>query len=392
VRVGRWALSSLVASAAFAAPSALAAPPFQDLGVPAGPLTRVTIGNELSCQVQHSGDTALEFFPSAAAPGDCGTFIAAGGTLYAPAFSTHDGSAASSVGATTPFTAVSQTPVSGSGAADSARTVVTVADAGSLKITQTDSYVAGEESYRTDVAIRNNGAATASVILYHAGDCYLQNTDAGFGFTDPPNNGVGCSANPNNTPPGRIEEFVPISPGNKFTEDGFSTVWSQIGAKAPFPDTCAHCGDMVDNGAGISWSIDVPAGAQVTRSHYTTFSPTGRAGPPPSSPPATPPVQGPAGNPLGLPTPSGCIDRRKWSFKLHHARGHPVVEVDIFINNRFTRVESGANVRKLTLKKLPVGKFVVRLVATQDSGAQLISQRTYKGCKKSKPTTRRGHR
>jgi hypothetical protein len=392
MRAARWALYSLVCGAAFAAAPALAAPPFQDLGVPGGPLTRVVVGNELSCQVQHTGDTSLEFFPAAAAPGDCGTFIASGGTLYAPAFSTHDGTATGSLGATTPFAAVSQTAVTGSGGADSPRTVVTVADAGTLRITQTDSYVAGEESYRTDIAIKNNATAPASVIVYRAGDCYLQNTDAGYGFTDPPNNGVGCAENPNNTPPGRIEEFVPISPGNKFSEDGFSTIWGQIGAKAPFPDTCAHCGDSIDNGAGISWNVDVPPGATVVRSQYTTFSPTGRAGPPPSAPASTPPVQGPEGNPLGLPPARGCVDRRKWSFKLHHAPGHPVVEVDIFINNRFTRVVTGRDIKKLTLKKLPQGKFDVRLVATQDSGAQLISQRTYKGCKKSKPRTRRGHR
>jgi hypothetical protein len=48
-------------------------------------------------------------------------------------------------------------------------------------------------------------------------------------------------------------------------------------------------------------------------------------------------------------------------------------------------------VARLTLKKLPLGRFLVRIVATQDSGAQLISQRKYTGCRKSKPTTRRGH-
>src|SRR3954447_22195763 len=93
LRVGRWVLLTVVVSAAFVAPPALAAPPFQDLGVPAGPLTRVIVGNELSCQVEHTGDTSLEFFPSGAVPGDCGTFVASGGTLYAPAFSTHDSTA-----------------------------------------------------------------------------------------------------------------------------------------------------------------------------------------------------------------------------------------------------------------------------------------------------------
>ena len=381
---------------ALTAPAALAVTPFQDEGVEAGPLTHVAVGNELSCNVQHSGDTALEFFPSSATPGDCGTFLVAGGALYAPDFAGHPGSAASGIGDRTPFTPVSQSAVTGAGSAGDPRKIVTVVIAGptGLELTQTDTYVAGEESYRTDVAIKNTTGTAQSVILYRAGDCYLQNTDAGFGFTQPDINAVGCAANANNTPAGRIEEWVPITGGNNFTEDIFTAVWSQIASHNPFPDTCAHCGDVVDNGAGLSWSVDIPARATVTRSHYTTFSPTGAAGPPPSAPAPTPPVTGPAGNPLGLPAPPprGCIDTRKFSFKLHHARGHPVVEVDIFIDNRFTRVVTGRDVKKLTLKRLPIGKFVIRLVATQDSGAQLISQRKYKGCKKSRPSTRHGHR
>jgi hypothetical protein len=394
--VRRW-LVNLAATAAVVlvfAPAAGAIPPIQDAGVPAGPLSHVVIGNELSCQVQHTGDTSLEFFPSAGMPGDCGTLLFAGGTLFAPDFSNHSGSAASSIGASTAFTPVSQTGVTGSGAAGDPRKVVTVVTAGAsgLQVTETDSYVPGEESYRTDIAIRNTGGAQQSVILYRSGDCYLQNTDRGFGFSDPATKSVGCSANANNTPPNRIEEWVPITGGNNFTQDSYSSVWAQIGAHTPFNDACTKCAEMTDNGAGISWSIDVPAGATVTRSHFTTFSPTGVAGPPPSAPAATPPVVGPEGNPLGLPAPHGCVDRRKFSFKLHHAPGHPVVEVDIFINNRFTRVVTGRNIKKLTLTRLPIGKFKVRLVATQDSGSQLISQRTYKGCRKSRPTTRHGGR
>jgi hypothetical protein len=384
---------AIVGAALATAPPALAAPPFQDEGVPAGPLTHVAIGNELSCTVEHTGDTSLEFFPSGATPGDCGTFLVAGGALYAPDFANHGGTATGGLGAFTPFTPVSQSGVTGSGASGDPRKVVTVATAGAtgLQITETDSYVAGEESYRTDVAVHNTTGATQDVVLYRAGDCYLQNTDAGFGFADPATKSVGCAANPNNSPPNRIEEWVPITGGNNFTEDGFSTVWSQIGAHTAFPDTCAHCGDMVDNGAGISWTMTVPAGGTVTRSHFTTFSPTGVTGPPPSAPPATPPVTGPQGNPLGLPTPHGCVDTRKFKFKLHHAPGHPVVEVDIFINHRFTRAVTGRDIKKLTLTKLPIGKFLVRLVATQDSGSQLISQRKYVGCRKGRAHTQHGH-
>ena len=60
--------------------------PFMDIAS-AGPLNHVWIGNELSCQVQHVADgTTHEFYPPGTIPGDCGTFIAMSGTLYAPDF------------------------------------------------------------------------------------------------------------------------------------------------------------------------------------------------------------------------------------------------------------------------------------------------------------------
>src|SRR5215210_2781656 len=155
---------------------AAAAVPNQDIAS-AGPLTNVILGNELSCQVAHTGDAQLELYPSSTRPGDCGTFVAVGGTLYAPNFAAHDGSAATgSLGTFTPFTPVSQTPVSGAGDGGSPFSVTTVADAGTtgLRLTQVDSYVVGQESYRTDVTIQNTGAAASAGIIYRAGDCYLQ--------------------------------------------------------------------------------------------------------------------------------------------------------------------------------------------------------------------------
>ena len=56
--------------------------PSQEI-VSAGPLTSVTLGNELGCQVAYRGDARLELFPASAKPGDCGTFVFAAGTLFA---------------------------------------------------------------------------------------------------------------------------------------------------------------------------------------------------------------------------------------------------------------------------------------------------------------------
>jgi hypothetical protein len=42
----------------------------------------------------------------------------------------------------------------------------------------------------------------------------------------------------------------------------------------PFANMCA-CGTSLDNGAGVGWSVTVPAGGATTVSQYTTFSPQG---------------------------------------------------------------------------------------------------------------------
>lgn len=381
------ALAAAIAVVAAGATGAYASVPSQDIGNPTAPLTKIAIGNDLSCQLQHAGDTTFEFYPPGATPADCGTFIAVGGTLFAPDFANHDGTATGNLGTYTPFTAVSQSPITGTGTASSPRSITTVADAGStgLRLTEIDTYINGQESYRTDVTIANSGGGAASGVIYRAGDCYLQDTDNGYGFAGSPNGAVGCAANPNNTPPGRIEQWVPVTGGNAFTEDGYSDVWGKIGAQTPFANDCVHCADQVDNGAGLSWNFTVNPGQSVTFAHYTTFSPTGRAGPPP------PPIEGPAGNPLGLPSNHRCIDTRKWKFKLHHPSNDRIKDVQVFINGKKKVHKTGSNINRLTLKKLPKKKFRVKIIATRASGVESISKRTYKGCKKGRAKTRGVH-
>jgi uncharacterized repeat protein (TIGR01451 family) len=221
----------------------------------------------------------LEFYPPSTIPGDCGTFVAVGGSLYAPNFTAHGGTATGGLGSYTPFTPVSQSNVMGAGTAADPFRVITVADVGltGLRIQQTDSYAVGDEAYRTDIAISNSGGGAVSGVLYRAGDCFLGGSDLGFGFTEVFGNrkAVGCSVNANNSPPARIEEWVPLTGGNNFYQAFFSAVWSWIGTKATFPDTCA-CTVFQDNGGGISWVFALAAGGSLTFSHVTTFSPTGK--------------------------------------------------------------------------------------------------------------------
>jgi uncharacterized repeat protein (TIGR01451 family) len=239
-----------------------------------GPLTEITITGQLNCDVRHAGDTAPEFFAGTA----CGTFLAVGGTLFGPALIPAGGPATPR----TAFTPVSQSAALGSGTSLDPYRIVTVVDLGTsnLRITETDSYVVGEETYRTDVEIANSGAAGQTFLLYRAGDCYLQNSDFGFGAVESASGAVACRAGVDdgagNIVQGtRIEQWFPLSAGSSYMEAYYSDVWARIGSQQPFPNTC-ECSVSIDNGAGLSWAGTVAAGGTVTFSHLTVFSPLGR--------------------------------------------------------------------------------------------------------------------
>ena len=281
---------NLVAGAATAAalagaPAALADVPYADIGSPDGALTTVAVGDELSCQIQHIGDDSGAFYPTSGVPADCGTFLATGGQLYAPDFAAHTSSAArSNLGSYKPFTPVSQSATAGSGTAADPYRVVTQVDVGStgLHITQTDSYVKGEEAVRTDIKVTNDDSAAQSAVLYRAADCYV-GSDEGYGFLNAQAGAIACAENPNNEPAGRIQQFYPVSGGNHWAESTYSGVWDQIRNMGDFDDDCSLCATPdTDNGAGVSWTLDVPGHGSVTKSLYLSSSPTGQVGPPPS--------------------------------------------------------------------------------------------------------------
>lgn len=239
-----------------------------------GPLTSIGISDTLNCSVNHTGDASGEFFGDTA----CGTFLAAGGNIYGPP-SVPAGGNVTGASNFVAFTPVSQSAVTGAGTVADPYKIVTVVDAGTtgLRVTETDTYVVGQETYRSDVTVASSGAQAAAVV-YRAGDCFLQDSDTGFGAVDATTGSVSCvgvtTVNGTDVPSSRIEQWRPLTGGSSHYEASYSQVWSAIATGSPFDNTC-RCNENIDNGAGLSWSITVPAGGAVTLSHLTSFSPAG---------------------------------------------------------------------------------------------------------------------
>jgi hypothetical protein len=292
-RLGKVGVAGF-AVAAFAALMTVAPSAFADQSITSsGPLDRIDLNSDLSCQATYTGDTHGEFF-GGIPDGACGTFVAwpQAEQVYGPNVP---------AGASrTDFHQVDQSGVTGTGTSADPYKVVTTVDVEQSQVSdtasaqpaavegpvlftviQTDTYVVGDEFYRSDIQVLNNGIIDGPFngSLYHAGDCYLQDSDYGYGWLNPADNGIYCTANPGNSPFGRIEGFVPLTGGSSFYETGFSTVWNAIdSAGTQFPNT-VDTGTLQDNGAGLSWPLSIPAGESSTHSLLTRFSPTGGAPP-----------------------------------------------------------------------------------------------------------------
>jgi hypothetical protein len=244
-----------------------------------GPLEHIYLGNELSCQVDLTDDTVFSFFPSGTRPGDCGTMLAAAGTVYTPDFAGHVGTA-TNIPSAVAFTRVSQSPVTGAGTSAVPYSVVTVVDAGTtgLRLTQTDTYVTGNKFYRSQIQVTNTGLTPQDAELYHAADCFLGGSDSGYGHFEAATGGIFCSENANNSPAGRLIGFVPQDAGSTYLQSGYSSVWSATNG-SPYASTC-DCATQEDNGAGLNWTLSIPAGQSVTRSLTTTIDSAGDLDPP----------------------------------------------------------------------------------------------------------------
>ena len=181
-----------------------------------GPLTDITIGDDLTCEV--TAYTFQQFYGGGVGePGSCGWALATGGTLYG-------------YGAGNNWASVSPATLSGAGTSSNpyvVTTTVAATNAGTptgIQLTERDTYVVGDEFYRTDLTVQNATGAPISGTLYRVADCTLQGDDDSYGFQDPTSGTVACAQNANNSPAGPLAAFVPITRPNHYLEGDYGTV------------------------------------------------------------------------------------------------------------------------------------------------------------------------
>ena len=245
-----------------------------------GPVETLTVSNDLSCQVSYIQGGTFEFYPPDTSPGDCGTFVSVAGTLYTPDFALHPRTATSFVGWPS-LTPLNET-MTGAGTSVDPYEIMTSAEAGSTGITleQRTSYVPGQSGFRVDITARNSSDKAQAIGVYWAGDCYASGSDIGYGFVRPEIKSIGCSQAPDNNPPGRTIQLLPLASGSTGVEDGYHSVWDRINAQQIFDNSCL-CTQNVDNGVGLTWNTVLPNAATRTFSLQVAFTE-----PQPPAPPA----------------------------------------------------------------------------------------------------------
>jgi hypothetical protein len=86
---------------------------------------------------------------------------------------------------------------------------------------------------------------------------------------------------------------------------------------------------------------------------------------------------------------SGCLRPASIGFKLHRVAGTRVVRVEAFVNGKRRLVQTGHDIKRIELTKLVrSGKLTVHIVATHNTGSKVVSDRSWNGCKKGRPTVR----
>lgn len=354
------------------------------------PITQIDLGSDLHCQAAYLGVT--QFFGGPGPAGACGTFLSVDGVTYGPTVPAGPAPPA--------YTPLSQTTLGGAGTGTNPYSVTTTVQAGTsgLAVAQKDSYVNGESHYTTDIVVRNTGVKKTATV-YHAGDCYLDGNDDGFGLLAATPHGIFCTKNKNNSPGAPLMGFIPTTGGFHYIEGFYWTVWSGITASGtPFNDTWAPSPSL-DNGAGVSWTFTVPKNGSRTFSLRTVFSRDGKVSAP--CPPGVEPHAevitsvhdgglvpnvAPDDWPdyaVRVPLRGGCVRRgRPFRLRLISRPNARIRQATVRLNGRRIATRRGSNVTDpVVVSHLPAGRRItLGVVLNLGKGKVIRGTRVFRMC------------
>lgn len=235
------------------------------------PLT-VLVGDDTSFQVLNSTIGTLgQIYPGGCtnSVADSGVFAIIGGVLYAPNYGQHTCSTATGgIGLSTPWTPVSISAVSGAGTTTNPFAVTVVADAGTsgVRLTATYTYVNGEPFFRITKVF--SATAATAINVYLAADIYLGGSDFGIPYLEPLSHSPGGKECGTGT---YTILLIPTTPADHYDALAYFQIWNTLGLRANLSDTVAT--GCMDNGAGIQWLRNIPAGGSTTITSAVSFGP-----------------------------------------------------------------------------------------------------------------------
>ena len=246
-------------------PSPAPAPPPQPPSAPRH-IASFAVTPDLACTLTSQEDAHDEFYTDGSGNDACGTFIGYRGSLYGPA----NIPAGENLGSYTPWMPSSQI-LAGAGTASNPYVLTTtvIAPGTELRVTETDSWVAGGMEINSSYKVSSETGDTSEVTLYHAQDCYAGESDFGTGSFDPASQSVGCV---HEEPDGRLfqERLTPQTPGAQSVEDFYATIWADVATQALLPGTCA-CSLLQDNAAATSWEFPLEGTTPITHGVQVSF-------------------------------------------------------------------------------------------------------------------------
>jgi hypothetical protein len=232
-------------------------PPMADQTIPGSPL-RIVVRDNGSAGVFYN-DAAQFYFDYAE-----GVFLWADGRVWGPTVPSGPLVHA--------YTTLSNN-LSGNGTAANPWRVTTLFDLGDsdIQLMRNVRYINGELATRQNFEVRNTGTRTYTINLFHAADLKTAGVDSGYGMHHASTGGIGGY----NEARTFYQLFMPVTPGSRYKEGFWSDIWSAIGnTSGPGPgfNNSNQPDTLLDNGAGLQWTLTLPPMGRVAVADFHTFT------------------------------------------------------------------------------------------------------------------------